>query len=381
MRIAFVIPSLGPGGAERVATLLCGQWVRQGHEVTLATFQPDGSKPFFELDPRVHLRQIAAVNYTRKTIGIMRTNVARIRLLRSLFVDLSPEVIVAFMTEANVLALCASRGLGIPTVVSERNQPDRPELGRLRRLACRISYRWSDGIVVQTDEIAAWARRRFRVPVEVLPNPVLLERDLQSLRNPNAARQIVAAGRLVPQKGFDILIDSFSRLAGRHSGWHLTIYGEGPMRSPLEAAIRARDLQGRVKLAGLCEDIQLALRQASIFVLPSRFEGYPNILLEALACGCPVIATDCPGGCKAILAHGRYGVLVPPEDVDRLAAALESMMQNRAARERYALLGPEAVKGLNVATISEKWIFLFRQLQDLGPGPNWPTFRVSREST
>jgi glycosyltransferase involved in cell wall biosynthesis len=201
----------------------------------------------------------------------------------------------------------------------------------------------------------------------VIPNPVLLEQDREGARRagdePRAAQEIVAAGRLVPQKGFDLLIESFAQLALIHPEWSLTIYGEGPERFALEAAICDRRLIGRIKLPGLCKDMRTALRQASLFVLPSRFEGYPNVLLEALACGCPVIATDCPGGVKEILGRGHYGVLVPSGNVARLAKALQAMMQDPAEREYYAARAPEAVKDLNVAAIAQRWIDLLCHFQ------------------
>jgi glycosyltransferase involved in cell wall biosynthesis len=333
--------------------------------VTLVTFQGAGNKPFFELDPRVSLHQIAAVNRTRNLVEITRTNAARIRRLRTLFIELAPEVIVAFMTEANIIALCASRGLGIPTIVSERNQPERPGLGRLRRMVRNLCYRWCTALVVQTDEISAWAANQFGIPVHVIRNPVLLDREdaRRGGEEPHTEYEIVAAGRLVPQKGFDLLIESFAQVASGYPAWNLTIYGEGPDRVALESTIRHRGLIGRVTLPGLCNDMRAAFRQASLFVLPSRFEGYPNVLLEALASGCPVIAADCPGGCKEILDQGRFGVLVPSEDVACLAAALQAMMQSPIEREYYAVRAPGAVRELNVDAIAQRWIDLFCQFQ------------------
>ena len=311
MRIAVVIPDLGVGGAQRVVSLLCSQWARQGHDVTLATFDLPGTEPFFDLEPSIRLRQIGAVNRTRQFTERVRTNVARLRRLRSLLVGLRPDVIVSFMTDANVIALCASRGLNIPTIVSERNQPDRPELGPLQKFGSRLCYPWSCALVVQTEDLAARARRAFKVRVSVIPNPLPLEhwRGTGEIKaEARADHEIVAAGRLVPQKGFDILIESFRRISAHYPDWMLTIYGEGPQRPELELAVSKHGLQDKVALPGVLKDLRPVFCRASLFVLPSRFEGYPNVLLEALACGCPVIATDCPGACAEILAQGHYGI-------------------------------------------------------------------------
>ena len=364
MRIAVVVPDLGVGGAQRVVSLLCSQWARQGHDVTLATFELPGAEPFFDLEPRIRLRQIGAVNRTRQVSEIIRTNVKRVRRLRYLFVELDPDVIVSFMTEANVITLCASRGLNIPTIASERNQPDRPGLGRVQRIASRLCYPWSSALVVQVEELAVWARRAFKVRVYVLPNPLPVERwsdEGASLRGARSAHEIVAAGRLVAQKGFDILIESFKTISPHYPDWTLTIYGEGPERPKLERAVANHGLQDRVTLPGLLKDLRPVFLRASLFVLPSRFEGYPNVLLEALACGCPVIATDCPGGCGEILAQGRYGVLVPNENTECLASALKEMVESPEARASYSARAEGALEALDLPTIANKWINIFAE--------------------
>ena len=120
-------------------------------------------------------RALEAPAEPRGLIGKLRTNAARVSRLRSVLRERNPDAVVAFMTEANVIALWASRGLGVPVVVSERNQPDRPGLGTVHRLARRLTYPKARAIVVQTDSIASWARARFHVPVHVIPNPVRLE--------------------------------------------------------------------------------------------------------------------------------------------------------------------------------------------------------------
>ena len=199
-------------------------------------------------------------------------------------------------------------------IISERNQPDRPGLGRIRQAARRLTYPFADVIVMQTQEIALWARQRFKVPVHVLPNPVRLdalnERCAEDITD---RRGIVAAGRLVPQKGFDILIAAFAKIAQQHSDWLMTIYGEGPSRSDLEAQVREAGLQGRVNLPGFVNSIDAALQYGRPLCAASRYEGYPNILLEALAASCPAVATNCPGGVAEILGDDEFGMLVPNE--------------------------------------------------------------------
>ena len=361
MRIAFVIPSLGAGGAERVATLLANEWNENGHDVILVTFDPPGTQPFFALDPGVSLRGLAA-SASRGLSAKLGTNVARVSRLRALLRELHPDLVAAFMTEANVIALWASRGLGVPVVISERNQPDRPGLGRAHKLARRLTYPLASALVVQTDAIASWARARFRVPVYVIPNPVHLGAG-DARRADGDEQWLISLGRLAPQKGFDILIESFAAVASKHPKWRLVIYGEGPDRPLLERQRAASGCADRILLPGLTRDPAEALSSASLFVLPSRFEGYPNALLEALAQGLPVLATSCPGGMVEILADGVHGMLVPPDDVAAMTTALDAMLSAPDLRDAFALKARRAVTGLDVATVGRRWLKLFAGLK------------------
>lgn len=367
MRIAFVIPSLGPGGAERVASLLAGDWVGRNHTVDLIVFESDTTEPFHALDRNITVHRLNAVRATPGLFARASINVKRISRLRSLLRRLRPEIVVAFTTEANVVALMASQALPCRVVISERNQPNRPGLGILHRLARRLSYRRAAAIVMQTEELAAWARERFRTQVHIIPNPVALNdvairSTRMAVRHHGDTRRIVSVGRLDEQKGFDILIDSFAPLALKYPQWSVVIYGEGPQRPELTELIAKRHLERSVALPGLTRDVAGALSEAAFFVLPSRFEGFPNALLEALSSGLPVVATACPGASADILAQGSYGKLVAPDDVPALTEALETMMTKPELRRAYAAKAREALRDYDIAKVSARWLALFQSL-------------------
>jgi GalNAc-alpha-(1->4)-GalNAc-alpha-(1->3)-diNAcBac-PP-undecaprenol alpha-1,4-N-acetyl-D-galactosaminyltransferase len=360
VNIAFVIPGLGPGGAERVTTLLCNFWAGEGHAVTLITFEGDETAPFYALDQGVALRRLAASAGSGS--ARLLNNVNRVSRLRTLLLEHRPDAVVAFTTDANVIALLATRGSKTPVVISERNQPDRPGLAAVHRLARRFTYRFADAVVVQTEDIASWMRARFRVPVHIVPNPVRLP-DSNSPRGAKGEPLLIGVGRLTAQKGFDILIEAFARVAAKHPDWRLAIYGEGPARPQLEALRDALSLQGRVSLPGLTRNVEPAYAEASLFALPSRFEGYPNALLEALAAGLPVIATSAPGGASEILEDGKYGLLVAPGDAVALASALDRMMSDPTLRASYGAQAPNAVANLDVEHIGRRWLDLLSGLR------------------
>ena len=362
MRIAFILPTFTAGGAERVASLLCNYWVEQGHDVIALTFEGAGDERVYRLDDRVTLRGIDALNRNRGLASRVGTNLRRLVRLRAALKGFKPDAIVAFTTEANLVAVWSALGLGVPVVVSERNQPDRPGLGGLTRAVRRLSYPLAASLVVQTEGIAQGVRARFGAPVHVLPNPIRLASWGGVPRAEQTMKRIVAAGRLVPQKGFDALIASFAALADNHPDWQLVIYGEGTDRAALETAARRLSLGDRVALPGVSKDMRAAFAAADLFVLPSRYEGYPNVLLEALASGCAVIATDCPGGTAEILGGGKYGVLVESENPAALTIELQRMMSNQALRRQFAAQGREAVSALDVAAVGRRWLELFASL-------------------
>jgi glycosyltransferase involved in cell wall biosynthesis len=358
MRIVFAIPHFAQGGAERVASILCNAWAQQGHTVTAVTFEAPGDKQLYALGQNVNLYQISAINRSSNIASRLLTNARRLNRLRAIFRSSSPHVIVAFTTEMNVIALLSAYGLGIPVVVSERNQPDRPGLGPARRAARRLTYPMAAAIVMQTRKIAEWAEHKFEVPVHVIPNPVHLGGAVRRGRGAAGDKQIVAAGRLVKQKGFDLLVASFAEVAPKYPDWKLLICGEGPERGRLETLVRNVSLSDRVLMPGICNNMDKVLANATFFVLPSRFEGYSNVTLEALAAGCPVVATDCPGANAEILHGQRYGLLVPTEDKGALAEALDRMMSDVALRGRYAATAAQAVQHLDVDVIASRWLKL-----------------------
>ncbi len=362
MRIAFILPTFTAGGAERVASLLCNYWAEQGHDVTALTFEGAGDERIYRLDDRVTLRGIDALNRNRRLTARVGGNFRRLARLRAALKTFKPDAVVAFTTEANVVAIWSALGLGVPVVVSERNQPDRPGLGRFTRAARRLSYPLAAAVVVQTEAIAQWARARFAGPVHVLPNPIRLASWGDVAGAVSATKRIVAAGRLVPQKGFDVLIASFSALADAYPDWQLVIYGDGGEREALETQAMRLGLGDRVALPGISQDLRAAFAEADLFVLPSRYEGYPNVLLEALASGCAVIATDCPGATAEILEGGRYGLLVEPGSEAALSTGLERMMSDQALRRRFAAQAREAVSALDVEVVGRRWLELFASL-------------------
>ncbi|OJX75947.1 glycosyltransferase family 4 protein [uncultured Magnetospirillum sp.] len=310
MKIAFVLPEIGPGGAERVATLLAGAWADSGHAVTLLTLDDGSRPPFHNVPPLAVHRPLGLQGESRGTFDAISANFKRVRTLRAALRALAPDVVVSFIDQANVLTLLATRGTAIPVVASERVAPTLQPLSRHWRLLRRLTYPFAARLVAPTRAMAAMMQPWSRLPVAVIANPVVAP------THPKAERgnSILAVGRLVPQKGFDRLIK-----AGLPQGWTLCIAGEGPERPRLEALAQASP---QIQLPGVVADLAPLYASCGLFVLSSRFEGFPNALAEAMAAGCPCVAVDCPTGPAEMIEDGVNGILVAPEDLGAAIARL-----------------------------------------------------------
>jgi glycosyltransferase involved in cell wall biosynthesis len=162
-------------------------------------------------------------------------------------------------------------------------------------------------------------------------------------------------GRLGKEKGFDLLIRAFAAIAGEHPRWDVTIFGEGPERGALAGEIERSGVAGRVSLPGRTTDTEGVLRGADLFVLPSRYEGFPNALCEAMACGLPVVAFDCRSGPATIVRDGVDGVLVPAENVDALSAAMARLIADPEGRRRMGARAAEVSDRFSVERIASLW--------------------------
>ncbi len=274
---------------------------------------------------------------------------------------------LSFVDNTNVLTLLATRRLAVPVIVSERIDPSLYDVGCAWRVLRDVMYRYAEAVVCQTNSTLDWFQKRTKIRGRVIPNPVAVpprpatSRE-QQRKDRSMGRVMVAMGRLVPQKGFDILLDAFSLVAERHSDWSLKILGSGPLRDQLEKQAVTLSLAGRVHFTGEVEDPFPVFYASDLFVLSSRFEGFPNALCEAMACGLPVVSFDCPSGPADIIRHGVDGILVSPGDVGALAGVLDRLMSDFQERERLAKLAPEVVMRFSVEKVLSLWEQLFDDL-------------------
>jgi glycosyltransferase involved in cell wall biosynthesis len=287
--------------------------------------------------------------------------------IRRLTREFRPDVIVSFLTNVNVNVLLATHRLGIPVIVSERTNPAHSSSagGLLRRLRS-WTYPWASRVVLQSQaSVAAFQQMEPGIKdLAVLPNPLPVDiPDVPEGRKDAAARrQVVAMGRLVSIKRFEALIDAFAALAADFPEWDLTIWGEGPRRPALEALIAKAGLGDRIRLPGRTDTPWEALAEADVFALVSQVEGFPNVLLEAMALGRACVTVDCPSGPREITRDGQFAELVPLGDGQALRDALARLMADPLLREVMGRRAAASVRlNYGIAEILARWDALFER--------------------
>lgn len=359
-RIASVIPNLSGGGAARVAAILCGEWCKTGHEVHLITYEHPGAASVYPLHGGIVRHQLGLNVSPKNVFGYASNNARRIWRLRRALKTIAPTAIVAFLSQASITSVLAARGLGAPVLISERNHPAYHIETRLAAFLRRHLYRHATQVCVQTDDIRNWFRDNLALEASVIPNPVLMddmpEHAPTCCQREGLRRKVVALGRLAHQKGFDVLIDAFAKIAPDVPLWDLIIHGEGDQRSALRQQVDKLGLADRIFFPGSTLDPLNALRAADLYVHPARYEGFPNAVLEALTAGLCVVATDAPGGTGEILQGGKHGLLVPPDDAEALAAAMLQVMKDEPTRSRFAATAQQAVRIYEPGAIASRWL-------------------------
>jgi glycosyltransferase involved in cell wall biosynthesis len=242
-------------------------------------------------------------------------------------------------------------------------------LGKVWELFRRWSYPLLDGLVAQTEASCKWLKRHAPSKrIVVIPNPVCypLGRNEPEVLPENvlldatrATRVLLAVGRLGDEKGFDRLLKAFESVRARHPEWVLIIIGEGKLRADLSAQAEALRIQSKVRFPGAVGNIGDWFEAADAYILTSRFEGFPNTLLEALAYGVPAIAVDCETGPSEILRNEVDGLLVPQDDSGALSTALCRLMGDDALRERFAYRAVEARDRFGIERVADQWEQLF----------------------
>lgn len=353
-KIVFVVGSLRMGGTERVVSLISAGLAKRGYDVCVISLSNTKSDhyPLSSDVQRVALDvERAANNYLVSGWAVMR----RISILRRAILTQKPDVVLSFTDRLNIMALVALIGKNIPVVVNVRT-PHAANGATIRSLS-KLLYRRADMLLSNgqhLDHEWAWlphARRAVifnplsHVDVDVAPEHVL----------PENRHHIIHMGRLIPTKNQRHLLTAFAKLAEDFSDWDLIIIGDGPLHDELSAYAATLGLADRIVFTGRLQTPFATIKQGDIFALTSLFEGQPNALLEAMACGLPVVSTDYVGDPRAIVEHGVNGLIVANNDIAALCDALASLMRDPERRLKFGSAARQVRERFALNTILDQW--------------------------
>jgi GalNAc-alpha-(1->4)-GalNAc-alpha-(1->3)-diNAcBac-PP-undecaprenol alpha-1,4-N-acetyl-D-galactosaminyltransferase len=364
LKIALVIASLQSGGAERVAVNLVNGFAMEGDDVTLITLASEKSD-FYNVPDNVSRVAFDCMAESKGLLSALRRNRERVSLIKDTLRTLIPDVTISFCTETNILVLLAGKRLGTKIVITEHLDPVKASYGPVWETLRRCTYPVADCLVSVSNGVRQGFSWMPASKNRVIYNPISVPEPSDKVDVPEVCDEskkwITSMGRLENQKGFDLLLDAIAIIREHLKDWQVCIIGDGPLRSEIETKIRDLELDELVVLTGRLKQPHDLIRRSKIFIMASRFEGFPMAHAEALMCGVPVVATDCPSGPSEMIETGVNGILVPTESPVDLTAALLELIEDTKLRARMADRAPEIASRLGIKPIIKKWRALFDQ--------------------
>lgn len=341
-----------PGGTERVASIVANEFVQHGHDVIVASVQ-GGKKPFFELNEKVKVKSLFPLvgkNILRSPLIVVKTR----RLLKEEKVD----VLIVVESMLVLYTMPAVVGINIKHLCWEHFN-FKIDLGRKARHVARLlAARFCDAVVTLTErDREFWlAGTNSNAKIFTIPNPSPFPAQQNSLSN-RQNRIVLGVGRLVAQKGFDLLLASWQKINRAAPEWRLRIVGDGPDKQALEDFSSKLGIEDSVEFISSTNDIAAHYKEADIFCLSSRFEGFGMVLVEAMSFGIPVVSFDCEVGPSEIL-EGTGSILISDGDVSGFGDAVLRLIYNPQERERITELSLIRALEYQPERIVHKWISL-----------------------
>lgn len=356
-RVALTIHSLQGGGAERLMAQLANHWAsaREVHLITWSATETDQ----YQLDPQVLRHGLALQSNSPSSLRGLLANIQRVRRLRATIANIRPEIIISFCDQMNIVCLEAARNLKkCPVWIAEHSHPLHQKLSPIWEAWRRRSYPQSAGAIALTDEIrdimGMWIPKQR---IRIIPPALCAEAGFHSEYQETArdgCNTITFVGRLSQEKQVAHLLKAWSRVHRELAGWRLQIVGDGPERANLE--LLAKGLP-RVDFAGWSNEPQSFLRQSQLFVLPSRYEGFPLALLEALSFGLPCIVTRCSAAIEKLAEEGGPNSLRVVEDssAQSLASAISELALDVELRRTMSMDAKKLAQRYRWQVIASMW--------------------------
>lgn len=343
--ICFICPSLHQGGLENAVMVMTNEMARRGHLVSVICVYDNPI--FYQLDERI---KIISPTYKRKDFSTVVYYLKSIFYLRNEIKKIKPDVIISYGDFLNPISLLATRRLKIPVFISDRSSPGKKFPFIVQKMREYI-YPLATGIIAQT----ATAKRQKQEMLKGYKNIQIIPNPIRPINNyPDCIKENIVLGvaRHYHVKGLDRLIEAFAKT--NHSDWRLVIAGnKGPHTEELIRLTKKYKITDKVDFLGAVKEIDKVFSQAKIFVLPSRSEGFPNALIEAMANGVASISFDINAGPSDIISDQKNGILVPDGDIKELTNKIKFLINNETERLRISEEGMKIKDSLSVEKIGD----------------------------
>ena len=337
--------TLMQGGAERVISILSHYMIEKGYPVEILLLYD--REIFYDIDPRARItiveRECGTRNFFKCFIWI-----------RKFFAE-HAKIVISFLAPFNILALTAHLGLDSKIVVADRNDPRFIPSNKIVRALRDFSYRFADGVVVQTSHNKKYFSNAVQKKSAVIFNPIDLGEKAGLALKTLKKNKIVSVGRLMPQKNQKMLIDAFATVSKTYPQYELFIYGDGPERQAIEDLAKERNIADKVHMPGSVKDVFDQIADAELFVLSSNYEGMPNALIEAMCLGLPCITTNVSGA-EDLIQRGVNGDIVEVDNTEELVRKMIELLGDGERRDRYAKAAIKLNQKLNTKAIMDQWL-------------------------
>ena len=353
MKIVFVLPEMRGGGSERVVAALSEEFINRGYEVAILLFA--GDQVVYKLNPKV---EIVVTGQESKGNPLLR--IKRIINMRKYYRKNEGCYIFSFCVMGTVFSVLAAAGIKHRLLVSERNDPSRISHQGLRDWA----YRHAEKLVFQTKDMQQYFSKDIQKKSVVIPNPV--SADIPEPYTGTRSRRIVNVARLQPQKNHKLLLDAFALYQDMlevdadmptDEPYTLHIYGEGELLDELKTHAEELKIEETVTFHGFTNNAKEEIKDASMFVLSSDYEGISNSMIEALAMGVPTISTDCPvGGSAMYIQDGENGLLTKVGDAKELAFAMHKLATNPELSAKLSENAPKIRETFSLSKIADEFL-------------------------
>ena len=345
------------GGVERQSIALANEMVKRGHKVGFVTWDKEGAKAFYEMELAVEWFKVGENDPTVK--ASISSRLKRAQRVRQIVKDFNADCILGFQQGMYLSMRVYLAGTGIPVIAAERESPFRYDFikdGKYKN-AIYQSFRFAKAITVQCESYVAEYPPYLQRKMHVIPNPVFATNgNAKPSGETGKEKQLLCVARLGFAKNQEALILAFASIANECPEWSLLCAGEGDDRENLKRLISELNLQDRVKLPGAIKDVSNLYQSSQLFCLPSRWEGFPNVLGEALAHGLPAVGYQGCGGVRDLIQHGENGLLAEGNgDIESLAACLKELILDPDKREAMGEKARASINQYQPSIIYDQW--------------------------